>query len=220
MGIPPKANRHEVYCGAMKVQQRRALSIGSVVLGSFLTLTACADLDLISKDEQANRLQAAAAFGALREDVRVVQEEDFPGSNDLAAARNWRQTSQVALELANSQFLKWNVATSKLSFVPEDSPGPTKQMVEDFGAAFNNWSTVQGSFQRAVRKCLRVKKDKQASACLETAQVGSVPERLAADAELGSQLLTIEQSWTSPPAAPATPEESQTQAGQSPAATG
>jgi len=173
-----------------------------------LGVCSCSGLDLIAKDEQANRLQAAAAFGALHEDIRLVTANDYPGSDDLDAVAAWRTASADALKLTDERFGVWSNVTKQLTFVPEDSPGPTREMIADFDSAFVAWSTTSSAFNRSVRKCLRNKKPRVAKACLDTAQVSSLPDRTAADAALDAQAMTIERSLTKASTAPSAPLES------------
>jgi len=161
-----------------------------------LILSACSGLDLISQDEQANRLQAAAAFGALDEDIRIVTANDYPGSDDLTIVANWHADSSATLLVTDERFGVWTNVTKQLTFIPANSPGPTEEMISDFDTAFVAWSTTVSSLHRSVRKCLKNKKPKVAKRCLETAQVSSVPDRSATSAALDAQVMTIRLSLT------------------------
>lgn len=163
-------------------------------------------MDLIAKDEQANRLQAAAAFGALNEDIRIVTATDYPGSDDLTSVAGWLTDSSAALQVTDERFGVWTNVTKQLTFVPGDSPGPTKEMIGDFDTAFVAWTTMASAFHRSVRKCLKNKKPKVAKKCLETAQVSNIAARTAAGADLDAQATTIQLSLTNAsPAASDTP---------------
>jgi uncharacterized membrane protein len=174
----------------------RALLAGLIGLVVVLIMGSCAGLDLISKDEQANRLQAAAAFGALSEDIRIVAGKDYPGSDNLTNVASWLTDSSDALTVTDERFGVWTNVTAQLTFVPDDSPGPTREMIGAFDIAFVAWTTTASAFQRSVRKCLKNKKPKVAKKCLETAQVSSVPDRTATDAALATQVTMIQRSLT------------------------
>ncbi len=172
----------------------RALAAVVVGLSTVLGMSSCADLDLISKDEQANRLQAAAAFGALHEDVRMMTASEYPGPDNLGDVQRWLTKSAEGLVVTDQRFGVWTTVTKELTFVPEDSPGPSEAMISDFDSAYVTWSATTSAFNRAVRKCLKNKKNKVAKRCLEEAQVASVASRAGADAELDATATTIRRS--------------------------
>jgi hypothetical protein len=172
----------------------RALNAGALGAVVVLLMGSCADLDLIAKDEQANRLQSAAAFGALGEDIRIVTAAAYPGSDNLDDVARWLSQSSAALAITDERFGVWTNVTKQLTFVPEDSPGPTREMIEGFDAAFVSWTATASASHRSVRACLENKKPKATSRCLEAAEVSSVAERTRAQALLNAQATTIDRS--------------------------
>lgn len=172
----------------------RALNAG--VLGAVVVLLmgSCADLDLIAKNEQANRLQSAAAFGALGEDIRIVTANAYPGSDNLDDVARWLGQSSAALAITDERFGVWTNVTKELTFIPEDSPGPTRKMIEDFDAAFVTWSATASASNRSLRACLKKKKTKPTKRCLAAAEVSSVAELTSAEALLNAEATTINRS--------------------------
>ncbi|MGV1079296.1 MAG: hypothetical protein ACOYD1_05535 [Candidatus Nanopelagicales bacterium] len=207
--MPRTGNR----TGVPKPGVPKILGLTTMALLATVIVTGCSGADLIERTEQANRLQAASAFGALTADIESTEATDYPGSADLAAVKRWETTSAGQLAATSQRFVTWASLTETLTFVPSPPPGPSEAGITSFNQTYAQWSTTRRAYVRAVRRCLRGDKNKVVRKCLDNVQTSSAADRLKADAAMSSEiaqmrlsLSTTERSPTeTSPSQPASP---------------
>lgn len=193
----------------------KIIGLTALTLSAAITITGCSGADLIERSEQANRLQAAAAFGALAADVEATEATDYPGSADLAAVRRWEVTSSEQLAATSQRFVIWASQAATLTFVPSPPPGPDEAGITSFNQTYAKWSTTRRAYVRAVRRCLRGDKNKVVRKCLDNVQTSSAAGRLQADAAMSAQIAQLRLSLGTTERSPAQTSPAQTSPTQS-----
>lgn len=181
----------------------RVVGLTALALSVTMFVAGCSGADLIERTEQANRLQAASAFGALTADIEATKATDYPGSTDLGAVKRWDSTSTEQLASTSRRFASWSSLAQTLTFVPSPPPGPSEAGITAFNQSYAEWSATRAAYVRAVRRCLNGDKKTVVRRCLGNVQSASAAGRIKTDAALSREIAAMRLSLSTTERSPA-----------------